>query len=163
SCSMRAAAASRSSGSSRARRRAHCPATTAICRRTSASATRPRSSARAPAWPPSLCPWARPRSRARSPGARRPGGCPARPPPPATGLVALTIGGEPVAAPTRDAAGRLWLRARTAEADAEARLDVVVLRLLRDEVPATLETHVELQVSGKSRETVLASALPPDF
>jgi hypothetical protein len=83
--------------------------------------------------------------------------------PPATGLVALTLGAEPIVFPRRDAQGRLWLRARAAEPDAEARLDLTVVRHVRDDVPLVLTTQIELKVSGRSREVVLAKALPDGF
>jgi hypothetical protein len=37
------------------------------------------------------------------------------------------------------------------------------VRLLGDDVPATLMTHLQLSVAGKSRETVLAQVLPDGF
>ncbi len=85
------------------------------------------------------------------------------PTPARTGIVTLTIGQDVVAFPNRDGEGRLWLRARRTDDDAEARLDVVVVRRLRDDVPATLTTRLELNVAGKARETVLAKALPDGF
>lgn len=85
------------------------------------------------------------------------------PTPAATGLVGLSINGEPVPFPKRDTEGRLWLRMRTTTEDGEARLDLVVTRLLQDDVPARLLTRLELNVSGKSRETLLAQVLPDGF
>lgn len=83
--------------------------------------------------------------------------------PPATGIVVLVIGGEAVPFPTRDAAGRLWLRARTEGDASEARLDVDVVRLLSDDVPLTLTTRLDLRVAGRSREVLLGHALPAGF
>lgn len=86
--------------------------------------------------------------------------------PPETGIVALRVGGEPVAFPRRDAAGRLWLRdadAAPAPREAEDRLELDVHRRIIDAVPLVLETHVTLRVSGAARDELLGRALPANF
>jgi hypothetical protein len=82
-----------------------------------------------------------------------------------TGVVALRVGGEPVAAPRRDAEGRLWLREAEAQPEAreDDRIDVQVHRLAVDEIPFTLETRISLRVSGAAREEQLGRALPDGF
>jgi len=77
------------------------------------------------------------------------------------GLLALTLDGQPVAAPTWDAQGYLWLKrdASTEEADKDF-LSVKVYALLEDGIPLWLRTQVEIIVSGKSREEDLGSILP---
>lgn len=83
--------------------------------------------------------------------------------PPGTGLLSLSVRGQAVAFPNRDAQGRLWLQKRTAEEDTESRIDVAVHRHIADDVPLLLTTNVQLKVSGKGREVVLGRALPQRF
>jgi hypothetical protein len=83
--------------------------------------------------------------------------------PPATGLLALTLRGQQVSFPNRDAQGRLWLQKRAAEEDTESRIDVAVHRHISDDIPLLLTTHVQLKVSGKGREVLLGKALPDQF
>ncbi len=85
------------------------------------------------------------------------------PVPPETGLIALTLDGQTVAFPKRDPLGQLWLKSRAGAAVEEARLDVRVDRRVTDEIPLELATRVEIRVSGKSREVLLARALPEGF
>jgi hypothetical protein len=80
-----------------------------------------------------------------------------------TGMVALTLEGKPVPFPRRDPHGQLWLKSRAAAGAEESLLDVRVYRKLTDDVPMELTTRVELRVSGKSREVLLARALPEGF
>lgn len=83
--------------------------------------------------------------------------------PPQLGLLTLTVNGKTVARPGRDAAGLLWLQREGKPEEAEARLDVTVHRLVSDEVPLLVTTRVRLDVSGTSREVLLARALLPGF
>lgn len=84
--------------------------------------------------------------------------------PRATGLLSLTVRGERVPFPDRDAEGRVWLARRApASSEEEDRLEVIVTRHLGDGVPMILTTRVELQVSGAEREAILGRALPPSF
>jgi hypothetical protein len=82
-----------------------------------------------------------------------------------TGLVSLRLDGAPIAAPRRDAAGRLWLRDAEAQPEAreDDRIDVQVHRLAVDEIPFALETRISLRVSGAAREERLGRALPEGF
>jgi len=85
-----------------------------------------------------------------------------------TALLALTLrssaGAREVPLPKRDNQGRLWLRQRgeTGEGQ-ESRLDVLVHRRVIDDVPMQLDTRIDLEVSGRSREVVLGKALPAGF
>jgi hypothetical protein len=83
--------------------------------------------------------------------------------PTTTGLVALAINGKPIDFPQRDAEGRLFLGKKAAEADQADTVDVSVHRKLIDETPLQLTTRLVLAVSGRSRELLLARALPADF
>ncbi len=77
------------------------------------------------------------------------------------GVLALTLEGEPVDAPTWDAQGFLWLKrdASSEEADKDF-LSVKVYALIEDGIPLWLHTQVELIVSGKSREEEIGAILP---
>jgi hypothetical protein len=80
-----------------------------------------------------------------------------------TGLVELSVRGEPLPFPDRDESGRLWLRKRTGAGEGESRLEVVVHRRVVDEVPLLLEAVVQLRVSGQSREVAIGPAVPAPF
>lgn len=77
------------------------------------------------------------------------------------GLIALTVEGKPVDAPTWDTEGWLWLRrdSSTEETDKDS-LQVKVYTLLEDGIPLWLRNEVEVTVSGKSREEELGTILP---
>jgi hypothetical protein len=79
------------------------------------------------------------------------------------GLLSLRLRGEPVPFPSRDEAGRLWLERRARAGGEEDKLELHVTRLLMDEVPLVVETRMNLQVSGKSREVTLPNALLPNL
>jgi hypothetical protein len=79
-----------------------------------------------------------------------------------TGIVSLLLEGTRVGEPRRDQAGRVFLQRTSVETEGE-RLEIVVHRLVTDEVPLLLTTRVVLNVSGKSRELVLGKALPRGF
>jgi hypothetical protein len=80
--------------------------------------------------------------------------------PPEIGLVALSLEGRAVARPRREAGGLVWLRARadagTHEADS---LRLQVFRRVQDGIPLFVETRLQLEVSGRARETTLDDAL----
>jgi len=82
--------------------------------------------------------------------------------PPAIGLVALSVDGEPVAHIERND-GELTLGEAAA---AQRRADALALRVYRklgDGVPAMLATRLQLDVAGSARETVLGPVLPAGF
>jgi hypothetical protein len=83
--------------------------------------------------------------------------------PTTTGLVNLTMAGKRVDFPLRDAEGRLFLGKKAAEADQADTVDVSVHRKLTDETPLQLTTRLVLAISGRSRELLMARALPMDF
>ncbi len=88
--------------------------------------------------------------------------------PPQTALLALSLetstGLQRVASPKRDQQGRLWLRQRgPADDGRESRLKILVYRRIVDDVPMHLETRIDLEVSGRSRELALGRALPQGF
>jgi hypothetical protein len=82
--------------------------------------------------------------------------------PPETALLSLTVRGKNVALPNRSPEGRVFLQKETVTEETE-NLEVTVSRRLIDEIPFQLTTHIELNVSGKSREVLLGRALPDGF
>lgn len=78
------------------------------------------------------------------------------------GLVALSVDGKAVAPVQRDGDELTLGRASTGEPQAD-NLDLRVHRRLRDGVPATLTTVIELYASGQAREEVIGPALPDGF
>jgi hypothetical protein len=87
------------------------------------------------------------------------------PVPPQTGLLSLTLRGQDVPFPDRDADGRLWLQRRPEPADDSEgdRVGVIVHRLIDDDVPLLLDSRIQLEISGKAREILLGPALPAGF
>ena len=77
-------------------------------------------------------------------------------------LVSLQLDGARVAIPELED-GTLWLGIRPDDVLEEDRLDVIVYRLLRDDLPITLETLIEMDVAGQHREVALSGALLPAF
>lgn len=76
-------------------------------------------------------------------------------------LIALELEGAPVAHPVLDG-NRLLLGAETGTAEPPT-LELTVYRLLRDTVPAELDTHIRLRVGGNAREQRLRALLPEGF
>ena len=80
-----------------------------------------------------------------------------------TGLVELSINGRNVRSPHIDTNQRLWLsKIQTTDAkptDKTENLAVNVYRRLLDDVPFTVVTYIELNVSGDQREALLSKAL----
>ncbi|MBF0322058.1 MAG: hypothetical protein HQL62_03780, partial [Magnetococcales bacterium] len=79
--------------------------------------------------------------------------------PPASGLVDLTINGQPVPFPNLDEQGRLWLHTQRTETRSEDHLEVTAHRLIKDGVPVTIETRLKLRIAGKNREIFLTPPL----
>jgi hypothetical protein len=78
-----------------------------------------------------------------------------------TALVDLKLDGKSVGQPERPG-GALWLGQRRALEERQS-LQIQVYRLLHDEIPARLETQIQLQVSGAGREELLSVALPTGY
>jgi hypothetical protein len=79
-----------------------------------------------------------------------------------TGLLSLTVKGKKVAFPMREKDGRVFLGKHEEEVE-EEKVDISVYRKLSDTAPQLLTTRLTLAVSGKSRELLLAKALPDGF
>ncbi|MBV9947126.1 MAG: hypothetical protein JOZ69_09785, partial [Myxococcales bacterium] len=79
-----------------------------------------------------------------------------------TALLALRLRDAAVPFPNRDDAGVVWLQKAATNEEGDA-LEFVVHRKISDDVPAILETRIELHVAGKSREDLLGRALPEGF
>jgi hypothetical protein len=82
--------------------------------------------------------------------------------PPEVGLVTLRLDGQAVPTAELDG-GTLWLGLRADAEVEEDRLDVVVHRQLRDNLPMTLTTVVTLDVAGQGREVRLDGAAIAGF
>src|ERR1044071_3687472 len=83
--------------------------------------------------------------------------------PPDAGIVTLTVDGAPRNT-GRDGRNHVWLaRATTAEAAASNHLEVKVFRLIDDDIPPRLTTHIDLEVTGEVRDEVLGPVLPAGF
>ncbi|MGM0643021.1 MAG: hypothetical protein ACQETC_04540 [Thermodesulfobacteriota bacterium] len=85
-----------------------------------------------------------------------------------TGLVDLSVRGESVRLPRLDKQGRLWIEAEDRKAGTAARkqgdgIRVKVHRLIRDDIPATVVTRVQLNVSGRHREERIGKAFTDRF
>lgn len=81
--------------------------------------------------------------------------------PRAIGLLALTLNGTPVDAPTWDTEGFLWLkRDSSAEETVKDFLGVKLHAVLEDGRPLWLRSEIELVVSGKNREEEIGTVLP---
>ncbi|MBF0191128.1 MAG: hypothetical protein HQL99_08355 [Magnetococcales bacterium] len=79
------------------------------------------------------------------------------------GLITLSVEGQGIPSAAPDHAGRLWLHPKNQTKRDEDRLEMSVQRLVRDGVPLTLETRIELRVSGKQREILLAPSVSADW
>lgn len=79
------------------------------------------------------------------------------------GLLTLTRDGRAVDQPALRADGLLWLAGKeqdAAAADAD-RAELRVFRRIVDETPLQVETHIDLDVSGRQREILIGPALLP--
>ncbi len=85
----------------------------------------------------------------------------ALPIPAETGIVELTVDGRAVEQPER-LAGAVSLGKRRST-EQPAALELQVYRLVQDEIPVRLLTHLRLQVAGDAREERLAEVLPTGF
>lgn len=84
------------------------------------------------------------------------------------GLVSLKLNGKHVRFPQREDDGTLFLsrdeeEGRDAEEAEENRLDLVVHRRVRDDIPLMVDTRIELFASGKAREVTIGPVLLKDF
>lgn len=79
-----------------------------------------------------------------------------------SGLVSLVRDGAPVSHP-RWEGEQLWLGRERAEAREADSLDLRVHRKLADGIPQTLETSIQVSVSGRAREEALGPALLSGF
>ncbi len=73
------------------------------------------------------------------------------------GVLRLSIGGQVIAQPRIDAG---VLRLGAGDAPGESRLELDVMRRIRDGVPAVIETRLAVRASGGSREVSLGRVLP---
>jgi hypothetical protein len=80
-----------------------------------------------------------------------------------TGVIALTVNGKPVPIPVLNEQGQLWIHDDGGKpAGAPEITDTLALKAYRriaDGVPVRVSTHLDLDVSGRSREVLLQGAL----
>ena len=82
--------------------------------------------------------------------------------PPRTGLVSLTVDGKAVERPEMNRGG-VFLGERQRDTRARDSVRTVVNRLVADDIPTSLMTRLQIDVSGSVREEVFASLLPEGF
>ncbi len=83
--------------------------------------------------------------------------------PGASGLVTLSINRKPVDFPLLDTRGRLWLQKRKGIPTKEQRVEVRVYRLIDDNIPMRMTTHLKINVSGQARKVKLEKVLLKGF
>lgn len=76
-----------------------------------------------------------------------------------TGVVKLQIDKNRRIVPVLDKYGRLWLQKRAVKENVEDRLTVNVFRLIIDDIPMRIITHLRIDVSGKAREVKLSGVI----
>ena len=83
--------------------------------------------------------------------------------PSGTGLVRLSLNGSPILFP-RFNKNKIGLGLKQVEGDQPVKesLQIKVYRKIRDDIPATIETRIVLDISGPGRETLLGRALLKD-
>jgi hypothetical protein len=79
-----------------------------------------------------------------------------------TGLLRLTLDDQAITNPEIED-GQLWLGLRAGAIVEEDQLSVNVYRRLTDGLPIRVETRIELDIAGQSREVALQGALLPGF
>lgn len=79
-----------------------------------------------------------------------------------TGLISLRVNGQAVARPDRNN-NAVFLGERRQETQARDNVTSDVYRLVRDDVPTRLTTHMMIQVSGGVREELFGPLLPEGF
>lgn len=85
--------------------------------------------------------------------------------PAATGILQVNIDGEAIVSPEVDREQQLWLSETQQESSTATtdNLETRVFRLLDDNIPLTVTTRLELNVSGREREMLLGPLLLPGF
>lgn len=79
--------------------------------------------------------------------------------PPESGLISLTINGNPVKFPLIESNGRLWLKKKEESLRQEDRVECRIFRLLNDTIPLQVTNLLRITISGQPREITLAPVL----
>jgi len=82
---------------------------------------------------------------------------------PGSGLIDLTVNDKPIARPSLNADGRLWLLQSNNDKISEDNVDLQVFRRINDGHPIQIETLLKLRVSGKQRNASFDSPLLKNF
>ncbi len=75
--------------------------------------------------------------------------------PNSVGLINLFLNSNSVDSPVFDKTGRLWLQKQKGFKIRENRLEIRIARLLKDSIPMEVVNHIQMDVSGQSREIIL--------
>jgi hypothetical protein len=76
-----------------------------------------------------------------------------------SGLVSLTVNGQPTNLPLLDDAGRLWLQQRSSAESQEDRFEIKIYRLIDDTIPMQVNNLLKINISGQAREVKLDGVL----
>ncbi len=79
--------------------------------------------------------------------------------PSSTALIDLSVDGEPVPFPRRDAGGLVWLQGGGRAEPETEQLGLEVFRRIEDRVPLKVETRIVLRAAGRSRQVDLGPVL----
>ena len=80
--------------------------------------------------------------------------------PPHVGLLSLKINGNKIQDPFFSKDHCLWLRSKHSKTPSDNRMHVQVYRLITDSIPMTMTHHLQLSVSGSSREERINKIFP---
>jgi hypothetical protein len=80
--------------------------------------------------------------------------------PPQVGLLTLKLEGKAIHHPFFAKENRLWLRTGQSKSSLGNRMHIRIYRLLTDSIPMTMTHHLQLSISGNSREELLNNILP---
>ncbi|WP_374679987.1 hypothetical protein [Hydrocarboniphaga effusa] len=83
--------------------------------------------------------------------------------PAGVGLLSLSVDGSARPYPGRDDRGHLWLGRAAAGAAADRHLSLKVFRLVDDDIPLKLTTHIDIEAAGELRDEIIGPVLPPGF
>ncbi|WAC07242.1 MAG: hypothetical protein OS130_13575 [Thermodesulfobacteriota bacterium] len=79
--------------------------------------------------------------------------------PPESGLVSLSINGNPIQFPFIENSGRLWLKKKEGGLGKEDSVECRVFRLIKDAIPLEVNNLLKINVSGQPREITLPGVL----
>ncbi|MDR3557465.1 MAG: hypothetical protein P4L55_22135 [Syntrophobacteraceae bacterium] len=81
--------------------------------------------------------------------------------PAASGLVTVSVNGQPLDPSLIDESGRVWLHRRSTAKRQEDRLETKIYRMVDDSIPMQVQNLLRINVSGQGREVKLENPLLP--